>query len=93
MTRLVRMSIKRGEIVCEFVFIDRNFKNYASQADLKFKSSGTVIKVTEASAVGVAKDGIDLVFNQILEEREYKKQLAKERRRAKRQAQVGSDDE
>ena len=92
-SRLIRMSIKRGEIVCEFVFIDRNFKNYASQADLKFKSSGTVIKVTEPSAVGVAKDGIDLVFNQILEEREYKKQLARERRKAKRQAQAADTTE
>ena len=92
-SRLIRMSIKRGEIVCEFVFIDRNFKNYASQADLKFKSSGTVIKVTEPSAVGVAKDGIDLVYNQILEEREYKKQLARERRKAKRQAHTAVEAE
>ena len=86
-TKLIRMSIKRGEIVCEFVFIDRDFKNYASQVDLKFKSSGTMIKVTEPAAVGVAKDGIDLVYSQLLEEREYKKQQARERRRAKRQAQ------
>lgn len=88
-TRLVRMSIKRGEIVCEFVFIDRDFKNYASQADLKIKPSATVIRVTEPAAVGVAKDGIDLVYNQMLEEREYKRQLAKEKRKARRMAQKG----
>ena len=86
LTRLVRMSIKRGEIICEFIFIDRDFKNYASQADLKIKSTGSMIKVIEPAAVGVAKDGIDLVFTQMEEEREYKKQLAREKRRAKRQA-------
>ena len=87
-SRLVRMSIKRGEIVCEFVVIDRDFKDYASRADLKIKASATVIRVTEPSAVGVAKDGIDLVFSQIQEEREYKKQLAREKRRARRQGQT-----
>lgn len=87
LTRLVRMSIKRGEIVCEFIFIDRDFKNYASKADLKIKSTGSTIKVTEPAAVGVAKDGIDLVFTQLEEEREYKKQQAREKRRAKRQAE------
>jgi len=92
-SRLVRMSIKRGEIVCEFVFIDRDFKDYASRADLKIKASATTIRVTEPSAVGVAKDGIDLVYNQILEEKEYKKQLAREKRRARRQAQSEKKDE
>ena len=87
MTRLVRMSIKRGEIVCEYVFIDRDFKNYASQADLKLKSSATSIKVGDPAAVGVAKDGVDLVYAQYLEEKEYKKQQAREKRRAKRLSQ------
>ncbi len=87
LTRLVRMSIKRGEIICEFIFIDRDFKNYASQADLKIKSTGSTIKITEPAAVGVAKDGIDLVFTQMEEEREYKKQQAREKRRAKRLAE------
>ena len=87
LSRLVRMSIKRGEIVCEFIFIDRDFKDYASRADMKIKPSATTIRVTEPSAVGVAKDGIDLVFTQIQEEKEYKKQLAKEKLKAKRQAQ------
>ena len=91
-SRLVRMSIKRGEIVCEFVFIDRDFKDYASKADLKIKASATTIRVTEPSAVGVAKDGIDLVFTQIQEEKEYKKQLAREKRKARRQAQSGQEE-
>ncbi len=83
--RLIRMMIKRGEIVCQFMFIDRDFKTYASQNNVKMKPSATTVKVNEPAAVGVAKDGIDLVCQQIAEEKEYKKQLAREKRKAKRQ--------
>jgi hypothetical protein len=78
------MTIKRGEIICEFDFIERDFKNYASEASVKVKQLGTAVKVTERSAVGVVKDGIDLMVSQIAADREYKKELAKERRREKR---------
>jgi hypothetical protein len=83
--RLVRMMIKRGEVVCEFIFIDRDFKNYANANNVKMKPSATAVKVNEPAAVGVAKDGIDLVCQQIEEEKEYKKQLAREKRREQRQ--------
>ena len=82
--RVVRMMIKRGEIVCEFHFIDRDILDYANASNIKMKQSATTIKVTEASAVGAAKDGIDLVCTQIEEEKEYKKELAREKRKEKR---------
>jgi len=85
--RLVRISIKRSEVVCEFTFIDRNFNSYASANNIKVKPSATAIRVTEASAVGVAKDGIDIVFAQILEEKEHKKAFAREKRRERRRKQ------
>ena len=87
--RLLRITIKRGEIVCQFTFIDRSFKNYASQTNVKMKSSATTIRVVEPAAVGVVKDGIDLVCQQIAEEKEFKKQQARERRKAKRAAEKG----
>ena len=83
--RLVRMMIKRGEIVCEFIFIDRDFKAYANENNVKMKPAATSVKINEPSAVGVAKDGIDRVCQQIEEEKEYKKQLAREKRREQRQ--------
>ena len=82
--RVVRMMIKRGEIVCEFHFIDRDILDYANASNIKMKQSATTIKVTEASAVGAAKDGIDLVCTQIEEDKEYKKELAREKRKEKR---------
>lgn len=85
--RLVRVAIKRNEIVCEFIFIDQDFKNYAENGNVKMKPSATKIRITEASAVGVAKDGIDLVCQQIAEEKERKKALAREKRNERRREQ------
>ena len=82
--RVVRIMIKRGEIVCEFNFIDRDLKNYASEASVKVNHPGTTVKVSEKLAVGVVKDGIDLVVTQIAEDKEHKKMLAREKRNEKR---------
>ena len=82
--RVVRITIKRGEIICEFSFIDRDFRNYASASKVRMKASATSMKVNEASAVGVAKDCIDLICTQIAEDKEYKKELAREKRRERR---------
>lgn len=81
--RILRLMIKRSEIVCEFHFIDRDFKNYANTSNVKMKQSATTIRVSDAAGVGAVKDGIDLVCSQIAEDRDYKKQLAKEKRRAR----------
>ena len=82
--KVLRITIKRGEIVCEFQFLDRDFLNYANSSNVKMKQSATTVKVTEPSAVGAVKDGIDLVCTQIAEDKEYKKNLANEKRREKR---------
>ena len=47
-----------------------------------------VIKINDAASVQAAKDSIDIVVNTINEEKEYKKQLAKERRKAARLAKA-----
>ena len=82
--RVIRMTIKRSEIVCEFNFIDKDFAEYANSSDVKMKRSATSVRVLEISAVGVAKDGIDLVCQQIADDKERKKELAREKRREKR---------
>lgn len=84
--RVIKLTIKRGEIVCEFNFIDNDFDQYASTSNVKIKRAGTVVRITEPSAVGVAKDGIDLVCEQIEELKRRKKELANEKRRERRKA-------
>lgn len=82
--RVLRMSIKRGEIVCQFTPIDSDFNNYADDSAVKIKQSATTVRVTEPAAVGVVKDGIDLVYKQIEEDKDRKKALALEKRRERR---------
>ena len=86
--RIVRMLIKRGIIVCEFMMQNASFKSYVSENKISVKQSATVIKVTDNETVQVIKDTIDIVVKAIAEEREFKKQLAREKRRAKRQEQA-----
>lgn len=82
--RVVRLMIKRSEIVCEFTFIDREFNSYANESNVRIKQAATTVRVNEASAVGVVKDGIDLVCQQIAEDKERKEQLAREKRKERR---------
>lgn len=79
--RVLRLTIKRGEIVCVFNFMDRDILNYAKAENAKVKRAPTTVRVVEASDVGVAKDGIDLVCRQIDEDKALRKRLALEKRR------------
>lgn len=89
--RVLRLTIKREEIYCEFIFINREMQNYANQGNVKFKQSSSAIKIADAASVGVAKDGINLVCAQIAEDREYKKNLAKEKRRERAKAKAAEN--
>ena len=81
--RILRITIKRGEISCELYFIDREIKDYVEGSDVPVKQSATTVKINGAAAVGVVKDGIDLVCSQIGSYKDYKKQVAREKRREK----------
>ncbi|MBE6702078.1 MAG: hypothetical protein E7585_01515 [Ruminococcaceae bacterium] len=80
-SRIVRLRIRRGIVHCEFVMINRDFRNHISESKVSVKEAATVIKVQEAAAVEVVLSSIDLAVQLIEEERAYKKQLARERRR------------
>jgi hypothetical protein len=87
--RLVRMLIKRGVVVCEFILPNNDFKNYVSENKLKIKAAPTVLKITDAESVQVAKDSIDIAIKAIEEEKEYKRQQTRERRKQARIAKQG----
>lgn len=91
--KVLRLMIKRNEIVCEFHLIDRDFRSFASSSNVKMKSAATSVRVTEPAAVGVVKDGIDLVCTQIEADKAYKKELAREKRREKRRLAEGKVNE
>ncbi|MCQ2399021.1 MAG: hypothetical protein MJ072_00770 [Clostridia bacterium] len=87
-TRLIRLNIKRGVIVCEFNLPNADFKTYISDNKVAVKQAATLLKVTDANAVQVAKDSIDIAVKAFKEEKERKKELAKEKRKALRQAKA-----
>ena len=84
--RLVRMLIKRGVIHCEFILHNADFKNYVNENKISVRQSATTMRIDSEETVAAAKNSIDIVVAFIAEEREYKKQLARERRKAAKEA-------
>ena len=84
--RVIRLTLKRGIIHCEFLMHNSDFKNYVAENKVSVKHSATVIKVVSADTVKAIKDSIDIVVGNIAAEKEFKKQLAKEKRKARRKA-------
>lgn len=90
-SRLVRMLIKRGVIHCEFVLHNPDFKNYVNENKISVRQSATTMRIDNRETVDAAKNSIDIVVAAIAEEKEYKKQLARERRKAAKAAATGED--
>ena len=82
--RLVRLLIKRDVINCEFILHNSDFKNYVNENKISVKQSATTMLVETEATVEAVKNSIDIVVAAIAEEKEYKKQLAREKRRAAR---------
>ena len=83
-TRLVRMLIKRGVVICEFILPNADFKTYISENKVNVKHAPSVIKVSDNASLQAVKDSIDITMQAAEEEREYKKQQAREKRRIAR---------
>lgn len=86
-TRLVRLQIKRGVVVCEFILLNTDFYNFIRSNKVRVKQSPTILRVENDEAVVIAKNSIDIAEKAALAEIEYKKQMRKEKRRLARQPQ------
>ena len=89
-SRLVRLLIKRGMIQCEFLLHNSDFKNYINENKISVKQAATAMVIESAETVAAAKSCIDIAAAAIAEEREYKKQQAREKRKAARAAQANA---
>ena len=83
--RLVRLLIKRGIVHCEFILHNSDFKNYVNENKISVRQAATTMRIDNRETVDAAKNSIDIVVAAIAEEREYKKQLAREKRKAARE--------
>ena len=82
--RIVRLRIKRGVVYCEFMLTNSDFRNYISENKIPVKQAATVIKVVDVATVDAVKNSIDIAVQLIAEEKSYKKQLAREKRKQAR---------
>lgn len=85
--RLVRLKIKRETVICELVIPNLAFKNYVSENRVEVKQAPATIKVVDEATLSAVKDSMQIAINAIEEERAYKKEQAKLRRRQKRAAE------
>lgn len=83
-SRLVRLKIKRDTLICELVIPNLDFKNYVSENKVEVKQAPATIKVTDENALAAVKDSMNIAIKSIEEERAYRKEQAKIRRRQKR---------
>ena len=94
--QVVKLSVKDGEVVAYFRIEDerlRKLRMNAKENDAEIKIKETEIAVDGESAYEMAKDLIDLRITQIEENLEYRKQLLKEKRRAKREIAKNAESE
>ncbi len=82
--RLVRIKIKRDTIICELVILNLAFKNYINDNKVAMKQAPATIKVTDEASLNAVKDSIGIAVKAIEEEKAYKKEQAKQRRRENR---------
>ncbi len=91
--RIVKLSIRRGVIVCEFVLMNQDFQSYIStNKEVSIKQAATVMKIDSAEAVEAAKHSIDLAMEVVEREKQLKRERRNERRRQSRavaNAEVG----
>ncbi len=85
--RLVRLKIRKDTVICEFVIPNLEFKNYISGNKVSVKQAPATIKVTDEASLAAVKDSIGIAVKAIEEEKTYKKEQAKLRRRQKREAE------
>lgn len=91
--RLVRLKIKRETVICELVIPNLAFKNYVSENRVEVKQAPATIKVVDDATLSAVKDSMQIAINAIEEERAYKKEQAKLRRRQKRAAESTEEEE
>ena len=82
--RLVRVLIKRDTVVCAYLMTNVNFKRYVAGNKIKVKTAPSVLKISDESALRAAKDSIGIAKKIVDDEKAYKKEQAKLRRRARR---------
>ncbi len=84
--RVVRMVIRREVLYCEFVILHSELSSYIASNHVSVKHAPTTIKIDSPEAVIAAKNSVDIALRAIDEERAYRHEQQKKRRREARAA-------
>lgn len=79
--RIVRLKIRRGIVISELLIPNLTFKTYLIDNKVNIKQAPTTIKVLDEATLIAVKDSIDIAVKAIEEEKAYKKEQVKLRRR------------
>ncbi|MCX4367867.1 MAG: hypothetical protein OSJ67_07780, partial [Clostridia bacterium] len=94
--QVIKLSVKDGEVMAYFRIEDerlRTIRRNARENDAEIKIKETEMAVDGESAYEMAKDLIDLRVTQIEENLEYRKQLLREKRKAKKELIKNSENQ
>lgn len=95
--RLVRLQVKGGVVVCQFILVNSDFQSYIYDNKVKVKQSPIVLKVTDDETLQAAKNSIDIAYDSAMKERDRKMQLRREKikqaREAKKSEESNSENE
>lgn len=86
--KIVRLKIKRDTVICEFTIANIQFKNYLKDNKVSVKQSTSVIKLLNDESLEAVKNSIDFAKKNIEEEKAYKKEQAKIRRKEAREKKL-----
>lgn len=91
--RLVRLQVKGGVVVCQFILVNSDFQSYIYDNKVKVKQSPIVLKVTDDETLQAAKNSIDIAYDSAMRERDRKMQLRREKIKQAREAKKNGESE
>lgn len=91
--RLVRLQIKGGVVVCQFILVNSDFQSYIYDNKVKVKQSPIVLKVVDDESLQAAKNSVDIAFDSAVKERERKMQLRRDKIKQAREEKKRSANE
>lgn len=80
-TKLVRLTIRQGTVLAQFVLLNADFKNYIRENNVSVKPAPVVMKITNEESVQAAKNSIDIAVKAHKEQLEYIRAQRNARRR------------
>lgn len=91
--RLVRLQVKNGVVVCQFILVNSDFQSYIYDNKVKVKQAPIVLRVIDDETLQAAKNSIDIAYDSAMKERDRKMQIRREKIKQAREAKKNGEGE